>query len=149
LCVDTAESGAEWPFVRLNPAFVRAQFVCARESCICVGLSTGHKYRNVRAQTESASGLKLEKNPRMIPNRANEKNMTRKGFLCVTPRKWPRTPNTGALKHGGGYKGHVYFANSKNETTFYKSNIECTLYSTAKKDAGLQRYRLNTASCPA
>jgi hypothetical protein len=61
LCVDTAKSGAEWPFVRGNPAFVRAQFVCARESCICAGLSTGHKYRNVLAQTESASGLKLEK----------------------------------------------------------------------------------------
>jgi hypothetical protein len=73
LCVDTAESGAELPFVRVNPAFVRAQFVCACESCICAGLSTGHKYRNVRAQTELASGLKPEKNPHMIPNSANEK----------------------------------------------------------------------------
>jgi hypothetical protein len=63
LCVDTAELGAEWPFVRVNPAFVRAQFVCARESCICAGLSTGHKYRNVRAQTESAGGLIPEKIP--------------------------------------------------------------------------------------
>jgi hypothetical protein len=85
LCVDTAESGAEWPFVRINPAFVRAQFVCARESCICAGLSTGHKYKDVRAQTESASGLKPEKNPNMIPNHAHEKNVTRKVFLRLTP----------------------------------------------------------------
>jgi hypothetical protein len=73
LCVDTAKSGAEWLFVRANPAFVRAQFVCARESCLCASLSTGHKYRNVCTQTESASGLKPEKNPHMIPNRTNEK----------------------------------------------------------------------------
>ncbi len=31
----------------------------------------------------------------MIPNRANEKNVTRKGFLSLTPQKRPRTPNTG------------------------------------------------------
>ncbi len=37
--------------------------VCARQPCICAGLSTGHKYRNVRAQMESASGLKPEKIP--------------------------------------------------------------------------------------
>jgi hypothetical protein len=95
LCVDTAKSGAELPFVRVNPAFVWAHFVCARESCICAGLSTGHKYKNVRAQTESASGLKPKKNPHMIPNRANEENITRKGFLRLTPRKRPLTPNTG------------------------------------------------------
>jgi predicted N-acyltransferase len=61
-------------------AFVRAQFLCARESFICAGLSTGHKYRNVRAQTESASGLKPENNPLMIPNRANEKKRHAQGF---------------------------------------------------------------------
>jgi hypothetical protein len=31
----------------------------------------------------------------MIPNRANEENVTRWGFLRLTPRKRPRTPNTG------------------------------------------------------
>jgi hypothetical protein len=100
LCADTAELGAEWPFVRVNPAFVRAQFVCARESCICASLSTGHKYRNVRAQTESASGLKPEKNPHMIPNRANEKkNVTRKGFFFAFD-----TAETAAYsKHGGNH----------------------------------------------
>jgi hypothetical protein len=98
LCVDTAESGAEWPFVRVNPAFVQAQFVYTRESCICAGLRTRPKYRNVCAQTESGSGLKPEKkNPHMIPNRANEKNVTRKGFLRLTSRKRPRTPNTGVI----------------------------------------------------
>ncbi len=61
ICVDTAESGAEWPFGRVNPAFVRAQFVCARESCICAGLSTGQKYRNDRAQTESPDGSRPKK----------------------------------------------------------------------------------------
>ncbi len=55
--------GAEWPFARINPAFVRAQFVCARESCICAGLSTGHKYRNDCTQTESPDGPRPKKIP--------------------------------------------------------------------------------------
>jgi hypothetical protein len=60
--------------------------VCVRQPCICAGsirlcawilhlcgLKHQAQYTNFRAQTESASGLKLEKSRHMIPNRANEK----------------------------------------------------------------------------
>jgi hypothetical protein len=69
LYFETAKLGAEWPFVRVNPEFVQAQFVCARESCICAGFSAiRHKYRNVRAQTESASGLKGSNRKKKSPH---------------------------------------------------------------------------------
>jgi hypothetical protein len=96
LCVDTIESGTEWPFVRVNPAFVRAQFVYAREFCICAGLSTGHKYRNVCAQTESASFLKPEK----------------KSPHDSEPRKWKK-------RHAQGYP-----AFDTAETTAYSKHGE-------------------------
>ncbi len=71
----------------------RRMAVCASQHCICAGsiclcawilnlcrLKHVAQIQNVCSQTESASDLKPEKNPHMIPNRAQMKKRQAQGF---------------------------------------------------------------------